>query len=61
VPNHVRAMSLRPEAIDAWQTLVAAIRSTMDPRPPALTGPEAGGTEVRPHRVTRLRPTPEVP
>jgi hypothetical protein len=32
VPNHVKAMSLRPEAIDAWQTLVSAIRSAMDLR-----------------------------
>jgi hypothetical protein len=32
VPNHVKAMSLRPDAIDAWQKLLSAIRSPMDLR-----------------------------
>jgi uncharacterized peroxidase-related enzyme len=29
VPNHVKAMSLRPEAIAAWRTLIGTIRSNM--------------------------------
>ena len=32
IPNHVRAMSLRPAAIAAWQKLLSAVRSPMDPR-----------------------------
>jgi alkylhydroperoxidase/carboxymuconolactone decarboxylase family protein YurZ len=32
VPNYVKAMSLRPEVIDAWQNLISAIRSPMDLR-----------------------------
>ena len=32
VPNFVKAMSLRPDAIDAWQRLITAIRSPMDVR-----------------------------
>jgi alkylhydroperoxidase/carboxymuconolactone decarboxylase family protein YurZ len=31
-PNHTKAMSLRPAAIEAWQKLLSAIRSPMDPR-----------------------------
>ena len=32
VPNSMKAMSMRPEAIDAWQKLLATIRTPMDPR-----------------------------
>jgi alkylhydroperoxidase/carboxymuconolactone decarboxylase family protein YurZ len=32
VPNHMKAMSLRPEAIQAWQQLVSAIRPHLDLR-----------------------------
>jgi alkylhydroperoxidase/carboxymuconolactone decarboxylase family protein YurZ len=32
VPNSMKTMSLRPEAIDAWQKLLSALRSPIDPR-----------------------------
>jgi hypothetical protein len=32
VPNHTKAMSLRPAAIDAWQKLLSTIRAPMDLR-----------------------------
>ena len=32
VPNHVKALSLRPEAIEAWQRLISAIRAPMELR-----------------------------
>jgi alkylhydroperoxidase/carboxymuconolactone decarboxylase family protein YurZ len=32
VRNSMKALSLRPEAIDAWQKLLSAIRSPMDAR-----------------------------
>jgi hypothetical protein len=32
VPNHVKALSLRPEAIEAWQRLVSVIRAPMELR-----------------------------
>jgi alkylhydroperoxidase family enzyme len=32
VPNSMKAMSLRPEAIEAWQKLLSAIRAPMDSR-----------------------------
>ena len=32
VPNYSRVWSLRPEALAAWRTLLAAIRSQMDAR-----------------------------
>jgi hypothetical protein len=32
VRNSMKAMSLRPEAIDAWQQLLSAIRAPMDSR-----------------------------
>jgi alkylhydroperoxidase/carboxymuconolactone decarboxylase family protein YurZ len=32
VRNSMKAMSLRPEAIDAWQQLLSAIRAPMDTR-----------------------------
>ena len=32
VANHVKALSLRPEAIEAWQRLISVIRAPMDPR-----------------------------
>jgi alkylhydroperoxidase/carboxymuconolactone decarboxylase family protein YurZ len=32
VPNHMKAMSLRPAAIQAWQDLVTAVRSPLDTR-----------------------------
>jgi hypothetical protein len=27
VPNSIKAMSLRPEAVDAWQKLISAVRA----------------------------------
>lgn len=32
IPNHVKAMSLRPEAIQAWQSLLSSIRPNLDIR-----------------------------
>ena len=32
VPNHVKALSLRPEAIEAWQRLISVIRAPMEVR-----------------------------
>ena len=32
VRNSMKALSLRPEAIDAWQKLLSAIRAPMDSR-----------------------------
>ncbi len=32
VPNYSQAWSLRPEVLDAWRRLLAAIRSKMDAR-----------------------------
>lgn len=32
VPNHMKALSLRPAAIEAWQHLAGAIRAPMDLR-----------------------------
>ncbi|HSP93380.1 MAG TPA: hypothetical protein VLU06_02430 [Thermoanaerobaculia bacterium] len=32
VPNYSRAWSLRPEALEAWRTLLSAIRKHMDAR-----------------------------
>jgi alkylhydroperoxidase/carboxymuconolactone decarboxylase family protein YurZ len=32
IPNYLKAMSLRPEAIEAWQKLIAAVRAPMDTR-----------------------------
>jgi len=32
VPNSMKAPSLRPEAIDAWQKLLYAVRSPMEAR-----------------------------
>jgi hypothetical protein len=32
VPNHARALSLKPEVLLAWRVLIGAIREGMDPR-----------------------------
>ena len=32
ISNSMKAMSLRPEAIEAWQKLLAAVRAPMDAR-----------------------------
>jgi alkylhydroperoxidase/carboxymuconolactone decarboxylase family protein YurZ len=32
VPNHVKALSLRPDVIEAWQRLISVIRAPMEVR-----------------------------